>query len=57
MVPKEHFNRHHSALVNHQPHQSSGAKILLIMRYGAHNHRSEPPWFYWQAEEDFELEK
>jgi hypothetical protein len=45
------------ALINHQPHQNSGAKVLSIMGYGAPNHRPEPPWFWWQAEEDFKLEK
>jgi hypothetical protein len=61
MVPKEHFDRHHLALVNHQSASSKqrGKNTVnyAIMHYRAPNHLSEPTWFYWQAEEHFELEK
>jgi hypothetical protein len=41
MVPKEYFDRHHLAFVDHQPHENSGAKILSIVRYGTPGHRPE----------------
>jgi hypothetical protein len=56
MVPIEYFCRHPLALNDPQPRQKGGAKLLLIMRYGARHHRSEHHRFDPQAEEDFEFE-
>jgi hypothetical protein len=55
MVPTEYLSRHPLALDDTQSRQNGGAKVLSIMRYGAHSHRPEHYWFDPQAEEDFEL--